>query len=377
MLVALLAGCTVARDVPPAAGEHPAGWGVPGSTEFHGQWLAANGDQLAPCRACHGADYEGGAVGVSCTTQGCHTQPKGPEFCGTCHGGAAGPLPSTGAHAIHAAYCGDCHVVPATVDAPGHITGAARVTFSGIALEGGAMPVWNASLQRCSDVYCHGSQSPTWQTPPAVVACDTCHGAPPASHALWSRVATATSCATCHPVPPGATHVDGIVELDASVACDTCHGKGPQGAPPPGLDGSSDPTSPGAGAHQAHLDQAFPGRIGKVVACASCHAVPASVTAPGHLDHSGPATVILPQGGTYEPTGQSCNVWCHWNKSPGPVWTDAGGGALACDACHGFPPVLMRNGEPHTASQPALSACLACHVFTPETHVDGLVELAP
>ena len=87
--------------------------------------------------------------------------------------------------------------------------------------------------------------------------------------------------------------------------------------------------------------------------------------------------MIQPQGGTYAPAAQSCTVWCHWNKSPGPSWTDVGAGALACDACHGFPPVLMRDGTPHTASQPVLSACLACHVFTPETHVDGIVELSP
>jgi predicted CxxxxCH...CXXCH cytochrome family protein len=377
LVTVLLSGCTVARDLSPGAGEHPAGWADPQSPAFHGLWLAANGDQLAPCQLCHGANYEGGAVGVSCTSQGCHTQPGGPDFCGTCHGGPAGPLPATAAHALHAAYCSDCHVVPATVDAPGHITGTAQVTFSGLARADGAMPVWSAPLQQCSNVYCHLSQDPIWQTPPAVVPCDTCHGDPPASHALWSRVATKASCATCHPVPPAATHVDGIVELNAGVACDACHGSGPLGAPPPGLDGSTDPTSPGVGAHQAHLDPAFPGRMAKVVDCTTCHPVPASITTPGHLDHGAPATVILPQGGAYDPGVQSCTVWCHWNKIPGPVWTDASGDALACDACHGFPPVLMRDGQPHTASQPVLSACLACHIFTPATHVDGVVELVP
>jgi hypothetical protein len=178
-------------------------------------------------------------------------------------------------------------------------------------------------------------------------------------------------------VPPAATHVDGIVELNASITCSACHGHGPLGAPPPGLDGSSDPTSRGVGAHQAHLDQAFPNRMGAVVACATCHDVPASIAAPGHLDHSGPATVIQPQGGAYDPSTQTCTVWCHWERSPGPVWTDASGDALACDACHGFPPVVTRNGMLHTDSPPVLGACLACHPFTPTTHVDGIVELVP
>jgi hypothetical protein len=115
--------------------------------------------------------------------------------------------------------------------------------------------------------------------------------------------------------------------------------------------------------------------MGHVVACATCHPVPASVTTPGHLDHPLPATVTLPQGGTYDASTQSCNVWCHWNKTPGPQWTDASGDAIACNACHGFPPVVMRDGTPHTAAQPVLSACLACHPFSPDTHVDGIVEL--
>jgi hypothetical protein len=229
----------------------------------------------------------------------------------------------------------------------------------------------------CSGVYCHVNQTPTWQAPPAVIPCNDCHGTPPASHQAWSRVATPATCGTCHPLPPGPTHVDGIVELNASIACNTCHGSDPSGAPPVGLDGSTSPTSPQVGAHQAHLDEELPGRIGQVVACATCHPVPASVTTPGHLDHPLPATVNLPQGGTYDASAQSCTVWCHWNKTPGPVWTDASGDALACDACHGFPPILMRNGMPHTASQPVLSACLACHPFSPATHVDGIVELGP
>ena len=61
--------------------------------------------------------------------------------------------------------------------------------------------------------------------------------------------------------------------------------------------------------------------------------------------------------------------------APGPVWTDASGAARACDACHGFPPVLTRQGTPHTSAPPALAACLGCHPFSPEAHVDGHVDL--
>lgn len=374
-----LSGCTQARDIPEVFGQHPAGWTDAKSPDFHGGWLRSHGDDLASCAACHGADYQGGAVEASCTTKGCHISPGGPAFCGTCHGGAGGPLPSSGAHAMHALFCNDCHDVPTTVQSPGHINGVVEVHFSGFALAGGAKPTWDAASKTCSGVYCHIKQSPTWQKPSGEVPCATCHESPPDTHQRWSRVATPAplACATCHPVPPMASHLDAKLQLTPNLACDTCHGHGPSGAPAPALDGSVSATSRGVGAHARHLDETLADRMGHVVACAACHPVPASVTAPGHLDTSAPADVVLPQSGTYDAVTQSCVVGCHWNKSPGPVWTDASGAARACDACHGFPPVLLRNGTPHTVAPPALSACLACHPFTPATHVDGTVNLAP
>src|SRR4051812_41615386 len=79
----LLVGCDIPRDRP-AGGQHPPGWITTSSPAFHGRWLRSNGDKLGPCQACHGADYQGGAVAVGCTSAGCHT--RGPEDCGTCHG---------------------------------------------------------------------------------------------------------------------------------------------------------------------------------------------------------------------------------------------------------------------------------------------------
>jgi hypothetical protein len=375
----MLAGCTQARDLPEGSGQHPAGWIDQKSPEFHARWLRAHADDTSSCRTCHGADYGGGPVGTSCTTQGCHTQKGGPEFCGTCHGGPGGPMPSSGAHAKHAVFCHDCHDVPKQVRSPGHINGVVDLHFSGLAVANGATPTWDPATSTCSGVYCHVNQSPTWQKPPDVVPCDTCHSAPPDTHTRWSRVATPapTACATCHPVPPGSTHVDGVVELNA-LACDTCHGHGPRGAPAPALDGSTDPSSPGVGAHQRHLDETLTDRIGRAVACETCHPVPASVTAPGHLDKSAPADVVLPGGGTYDPTTQTCVVGCHFNKTPAPTWTDTTNAWRQCNACHGFPPKLLRTGTPHTVvDDSSLTACFKCHPFSPTTHIDGTVDLLP
>jgi predicted CxxxxCH...CXXCH cytochrome family protein len=135
-----------------------------------------------------------------------------------CHGGvgtttAAPPkatwgnnTPSTptnvriGAHAKHVSgntwskpfACDVCHVTPADVLASGHIdeaTPTAEVTFSGLAMLGGATPTWSrisATSGTCASTYCHGSpieggtaKAPNWTGGASQATCSSCHGAPP------------------------------------------------------------------------------------------------------------------------------------------------------------------------------------------------------
>ena len=199
-----IAGCTTPRDVPAAGGVHPEGWADPDEPGLPRQMAPRQRRQALVLPAVPRAGLRGRRRRRRVYRR-CHTQPGGPTFCGTCHGSDSGPLPKTGAHALHAAFCHDCHDVPEKYDDPGHITGEVRVVFSGLALTGGAKPSFDPATKTCSGVYCHVNQSPVWQKPPATIACDTCHDAPPPNHAAWSRVATPESCATCHPVPPGAT----------------------------------------------------------------------------------------------------------------------------------------------------------------------------
>lgn len=379
MAGAALAACEVRRERPDDGGQHPPGWTEPASASFHGRWLSETGYDLDACRACHGADYAGGAVGVSCNGGGCHE--RGVESCGTCHGKGTSARPATGAHDQHASLCGECHQVPVNIRAKGHMNGTVEVAFSGLAVAHGAEPVWSAATGGCAGTYCHVDASPRWKKPAGPAECADCHGNPPASHVRWSHVAAPSSCAACHPVPPDPRHVNGVTELVGStsgtpmLACDTCHGQGPLGAPPAALDGSTDPATRGVGAHRRHLDETLEDRIGKVASCGACHSVPSSVDAPGHLDTSAPADVVLAGGGAYDASTGSCVVGCHWDRSPGPSWTDTTGAARACDACHGFPPAFGRDGTPHTPSPPSLDACEGCHVFNPSTHVDGHVDL--
>ncbi len=226
----LAAACAESRDQSAPAGAHPAGWaertpdgGVDTSDpNFHGTWLRANAFPLSRCTQCHGDDYGGGAVGVSCSQSGCHSPPNGPLACTTCHGSRGTPRPDEGAHWAHEKFCDTCHTQPeqTTAGVEGHASGdaGALIHFGNLALQdtdAGVPPAWDSSTQVCSNTYCHGPASPAW-TSTSQIQCSGCHSAPPADHAKWSRVATGTdSCATCHPaptfdtLPTYPTHVDG------------------------------------------------------------------------------------------------------------------------------------------------------------------------
>ena len=275
-----------------------------------------------------------------------------------------------------------------TASVQAHASGDASTSlihFSGLAvrspedwlLDAGpeAGPSWDPGAQHCTNTYCHGPVSPQWTTP-TPIACSGCHQAPPANHARWLRVAATTdSCTTCHPSPTGSTHVNGEVNVTVT-DCTTCHGSNGHANPPVSLDGSTDPGARGVGAHAAHLDPAFPDRIARPLLCNDCHAVPTAVVQPGHYD-APEAQVRFPFGGSYDPANATCTVWCHFDRTPGPTWTDSSGDARQCGSCHAFPPVTTRAGTPHPSVAGELSACLRCHLFGVSTHVNGVVDFVP
>lgn len=353
---------------------HPEGWTDKDSKAFHALYLAADLARLGECRECHGATFDGGAVGVGCTGKGCHNQPGGPEACNGCHGTNKGPMPANGAHAKHEAFCDLCHQVPTQLASPRHLDGNKDVILSGLAAANGKEPTWDAATRTCSEVYCHNGTPVVWQKPSSgQTPCNLCHEAPPASHARFAKNATPETCVNCHPAAPGPSHIDTKKQVN-ELACNACHGHGPLGVPGPTLDGSMDPATSAVGAHDRHLNDAYTDRIGRTVPCGTCHQIPASIYDPGHMDMSPPADVSI-VGGTYDPATRSCNVDCHWNKSPGPSWNDVSGAPRQCGACHAFPPLVMRDGTTHTYADPKLDACLKCHPFAPDTHVNGVVEL--
>jgi predicted CxxxxCH...CXXCH cytochrome family protein len=359
-MLLLVAGCSDPRVLPSepctdcAANVHAPGLQDPTNENFHGRVLARLDWGFPVCAGCHGSDFSGGTSGVSCL--GCHR--GGPTACTTCHG--AGP--TSRAHPVHAGAslaCSECHVVPTRWDDDGHIlhdgvaiTAAAKVTFGARAAitiapaDRHGAPSWDGTT--CSNVYCHGdairagglATQPRWDTPPTG-ACTGCHGNPPPSHAR-------DDCASCH--PPAAPHADGIVQL--GTGCNGCHGSARSPAPPSDLAGNQFTTAIGVGAHQAHLTGAS--RLAAPVPCATCHLVPATLDAPGHIDTPAPAEVTAALG--WDRVTQTCaSASCHGDARP--VWTSRG--QVTCGSCHGVPPT----SAPHSPAM-TLTSCAACHPGT-------------
>ncbi len=168
-------------------------------------------------------------------------------------------------------------------------------------------------------------------------------------------------------------------------ACTACHGSpnNPgsdlvKAAPPIDLDGNTDPSYPGVGAHQFHLQ---PSKTHAAVACDECHVVPKTTGAVGHADSKRPAELTfgaLAKTGdrepSYNPATRACtDSYCH--KDSDARWNKPRSSDDACGSCHGLPPP-----PPHVQVQ----ECYRCHgdvidenrnFIAPEKHVNGVVDV--
>lgn len=369
----------------------------------HGAPPPAPHPQSEQCAACHGEVIgpDGAFVAPERHVDG--RLDVGAERCDGCHGSADDPAPppalsgataaserGVGAHQAHLAggaqsrpvACSECHPVPSSARVHPEGDGLV-VTFAGAALAGGAAPVWRADTGGCSGGHCHDpSQRPESEvlwTHGQPLECTGCHGLPPGPpHPQMP------DCALCHAdvfsgelgaIADRERHVDGVLDVAMPTECTSCHG-------------GAAPTSPAppSGAHAAHVQPAGPARP---VPCGDCHAVPATVLSPGHVDSDAPAEVLFSGVASAFEAAPSygdatCRAtFCHGDSFVGgrpsggvdtvPVWVaPSGGSALSCQSCHGMPPP-----PPH----PADEACASCHqnldaegtFLVPESHIDGSV----
>ncbi|PLX93583.1 MAG: hypothetical protein C0619_04235, partial [Desulfuromonas sp.] len=187
---------------------HPVGeaWLDKASATFHG--LSAAQDVTA-CAACHGADYQGGLTGVSCSQ--CHfgeTGSKVPAGESWTHGST----PHDGL-TPYIAVCNQCHTVNRSY---GNGPASCHDCHTGA-----SHPVGEAWLDKASATF-HGDAATQ-----DVTACAVCHGAD------YQGGFTGVSCFQCHfgetgsKVPAGESWTHGSVPHDSLTQyvaiCDQCH----------------------------------------------------------------------------------------------------------------------------------------------------------
>ena len=180
------------------------------------------------CVKCHAAVVNDARQIIDTTKHVNGSVDFGPgEGCTSCHG----QPPATGAHVAHVSAvhglsapiaCGDCHTIPATVTAPGHLLADAQVTMTGDRAtgKGDTHPVWNAQTGTCSNVHCHGTVEPEWTAGLDTIACGSCHGIPPANGAHDPNLKL-SDCVTCHAatveaggaIKLGGAHINGVIDV--------------------------------------------------------------------------------------------------------------------------------------------------------------------
>ncbi|MCB9676366.1 MAG: hypothetical protein H6737_14680 [Alphaproteobacteria bacterium] len=201
--------------------------------------------------------------------------------------------------------------------------------------------------------------------------CLACHGAD-----LEGQIGPA--CSSCHP-------------SDWKTTCTFCHGgvDSTTGAPPEDIDDNTDVALSPYRPHTRHLADGDHAPI----PCETCHAVPDSALAEGHLfvgdSTPGQAEVtfsLLGTNGSWD--GQACTVYCHGTgQGLGTVvHTD---GPRSCDSCHPYvnsaSSALSAMSGQHRRHVLEGIACGECHSTTadasgnivgPAQHVDGIRQVA-
>lgn len=147
-------------------------------------------------------------------------------------------------------------------------------------------------------------------------------------------------------------------------SCNTCHGNERNPAPPRSVEGKTERTYIGVGAHQSHTQA---NEFNRGFLCTECHAEPAA----GHYDTPLPAEVAFGAAATgygeFQPSwnrkkGTCTNVMCHgWSskesKLMNATWNSPIPMSIKCGDCHGLPPAITPDGKVHAQSK----KCYRCH----------------
>lgn len=255
-------------------------WTTPkGHSEHHGTAYFIGNQQRdehgANCIDCHGADLDGGTVGVSCNNTTCH---GGQDWkaCTFCHGTQPGQINppdgvggetatntlAVGRHGAHltagpshvAFACNNCHSVPtagdwshaveyvpsSSLDVPGHhgdvlFSGPATgMTYNVNATQGNPVTARGSCLLACHSNGRGGAPNvvPYWAGGSwNLGSCSSCHNASPSTGEHNKHREEGIGCVVCHPSVPGTTHVNGVRDVRTSI---TAPGETMTAVPPGG-----------------------------------------------------------------------------------------------------------------------------------------------
>ncbi len=181
-----IAGCSSPNSeaiFDPDTGKHVAGW-MTGSPIMHG---ATAEKDFSVCRSCHGDDYRGGTVKISC--YGCHDGP------GLNHPNPGWVVPLSTPitdpyHKIDPANCTKCHGLDylgggshvACIDCHMNSPSSVHLTTWTSVLSDHPGYVGTFGTFKCQNGYCHGSPWLTvdvWNSQSGPHCNGSCHGWPP------------------------------------------------------------------------------------------------------------------------------------------------------------------------------------------------------
>jgi hypothetical protein len=376
LILVIFFACSDLKDnietTAPSITTHGSGAFDPASSEYHGNLVLNSTNGMTDCQKCHAADYSGGITGVSC--QACHS---------TINIHKDG-IVNRASNNFHPKYlkannqqmnvCSSCH----GIDYSGGIASPTCVNCHG------GISVHKEGITDTESPNFHGKfiASIHWD----LTKCSQCHTE------NYSGGLISTSCLGCH------------TQTNGPEACNTCHGdfNDPSKiSPPRALNGSTETTFAGVGAHNKHLND---NTLGSDISCSTCHKVPQSFSSTGHIDSDGKAELtfgeLAKHGGanpSYNFTDNKCsNAYCHGNfvfrKSQSnfqfiytdsimvgnkfsPTWNIVDGTEAACGSCHGLPPTGHADYD--------LTACVNCHsgvvdaqgnIVDKTKHINGIVN---
>ncbi len=252
---------------------HKSGWAEAGGSASHGAWLAGRSFKLDECKACHGANLQGG---------------DGKEACTACH----------------AAYPHDA---------------AFKYNKTATSFHGIQLKARGYDLSGCSG--CHGAD---FQGGNTGATCYKCHTSFPHS-TDWTRPAGTTShiawmrghghdltpCTSCH----GSDYLGGTSDKSCTLChsgsggpenCTLCHGSSDGIQPPKDTQGNTAESAMGVGRHRFHV-------VDKRYTCLLCHVVPARYSDPGHVNDSTPGRAEVIDLWQWNHATGTCITGCHEN----------------------------------------------------------------